>query len=489
MRGKLKIGAVCVSAMLCLLAICCAACGAQTRHASASAVPVLMVSDIHFEPFWDPAKMAQLAKTPAAGWKAILAAPDSADRAQRFNDLQESCHARGIDTSYPLFVSSLSAMRADAAGIRFITVSGDLIAHAFSCKYRTAFPQSTPAEYRSFVEKTIEFVIDSLRGNFSHVPVYAALGNNDSDCGDYQLDAQSEFLMAMGKVFAADFPAAEQKEAATTFAAGGYYSASLPTPIQHTRMLVLDDLFMARKYSTCADKPDTTAAAAQIAWLREQLERARTDNEHVWVMGHIPPGVDPYGTMTKGRNLCAGGSPQMFLASESLADTLAGFGDVVQLAVFAHTHMDEMRLLEPEKSDAGHGPIALKMVPSISPIDGNNPSFTVGSVDPGSGVLTDYRVYAASNQTGVDTTWTKEYDYAEAYHESSFSAASLAALVTEFKADPAAQSGASAQYLRSYFVGAGSLSRALGLFWPQYVCALANHTEDSYRACACAKAP
>lgn len=485
MRGKLTIGAACVSAGMCLLAVYPARCAAQTTHAPASAVPVLMVSDIHFEPFWDPSKAAQLAKTPAAGWKAILAAPDSADRAQRFNDLQETCHARGMDTSYPLFVSSLRAMRTDAAGVKFITVSGDLIAHAFSCKYKTVFPQSTPADYRSFVEKTIEFVLDSLRGNFSNASVYAALGNNDSDCGDYQLDAQSQFLTAMGKVFAADFSAAERKEAGTTFAEGGYYSATLPAPVRHTRMLVLDDLFMARKYSTCAEKPDTAAAAAQIAWLQQQLERARTNKEHVWVMGHIPPGIDPYGTMTKGRNLCAGGSPQMFLSSESLADTLAGFGDVVQLAVFAHTHMDEMRLLEPAKDDAGDRPVALKMVPSISPIDGNNPSFTVGSVDPASGVLTDYRVYAASNQTGIDTQWAEEYDYAEAYQQPSFSSASLANLVTEFKGDPSAQLPVSESYLKYYFVG--DVSRVIKPFWPLYVCALTNHTEDSYRAFACAK--
>jgi sphingomyelin phosphodiesterase acid-like 3 len=485
MKGNLMRGIVFAAALLCI-----AVHGvAQAAHAGGSAVPVLMVSDIHFEPFWDPGKTAQLAAAPAAQWKAILATADSPDRAQRFTDLQQTCKTRGVDTSFPLLASSLNATRADAAGIKFITITGDLMSHDFSCKYQTLFPQGTPAEYRAFAEKTIEFVLISLRGNFPGVPVYAALGNNDSDCGDYQLDAQSEFLAATGKAFAADLSGVERKEAMETFAGGGYYSASLPAPIRHTKVLVLDNLFMARRYATCSAKPDPAAAAAQIAWLKQQLERAREAKEKIWVLGHLPPGVDPYSTMTRGKNICEGGNPQMFLSSEALADALAGFGDVIDIALFAHTHMDEMRLIVPAKGSQDHGPVAIKMVSSISPVDGNNPSFTVGSVDPASGMLTDYRVFAASNKTGVDTQWIEEYDYATAYQEPSFASSSVAHLVAEFKADPGAQSEVSENYLTHYFVGAGELSRGLKPFWPQYVCALMNHTPDAYRSCVCTKTP
>ncbi|MGA7340855.1 MAG: metallophosphoesterase, partial [Terracidiphilus sp.] len=401
--------------------------------------------------------------------------------------LQNSCHARGMDPSYALLASSLEAMRADAAHIQFIAMGGDLIAHSFSCKFKTLFPGSTPSDYRAFVEKTIEYVMHSLRAAFPGVPVFAALGNNDSDCGDYRLDAHSEFLAAAGKTMAADLPAREQKEALDTFAAGGYYSATLPAPFRHARLLVLDDLFMARRYATCAGKPDAAAAAAQIAWLEQQLERARRDGEKIWVMSHIPPGVDPYSTAMKGSDICAGKQPQMYLASETLADTLGGFGDVVQLAIFAHTHMDELRLLAPAKTAEAHGAVAVKVIPSISPIDGNNSSFMVARVDPASAVLTGYRVFAASNQSGVGTKWAEEYDYAKTYGEPSFSSDSVAELIAGFKADPSAQSKPSQSYLRNYFVG--DRSAELAPFWPQYVCALGNHTEDAYRACVCPIGP
>ena len=476
------------------LAIVCAAVAAVvpgygrglSLHESKPTVQALMVSDIHFEPFWDPDKTAKLAEAPASEWKGILEQPDSADREKKFADLQDACHARGVDSSYALFAASLKAMHENVADVKFVTVSGDLIAHSFTCKYQQLFPKAEPGDYRAFVEKTIGFVVTSLRETFPHAPVYAALGNNDSDCGDYQLDAGGQFLQDMGGFFTSDLPQPElknipeleRKTAAKDFAAGGYYSAALP--LHHVRILVLDDLFMARKYATCANKPDAAAAQAQIAWMTRELERARKGKEKVWVMAHIPPGVDPYSTITKAKGICEGKAPQMFLGSEAMADAMAGYGDVIPLAIFAHTHMDEMRLLEPGKDD--HGPVAVKMVPSISPIDGNNPSFTVATVDVETGVLVDYRVIAAADKAG--SSWAEEYDYAKAYQEPSFAAGSVESVFAGFEADPAAQTEASQNYLKNYFVG--DAARELKLFWPKYVCALDNHTESSYRSCYCA---
>jgi sphingomyelin phosphodiesterase acid-like 3 len=460
----------------------CAVPGAWAAAPVPVAVPVLMVSDIHFDPFWDPGKESLLAAAPVSGWKSILAAPDSADREQRFSDLENNCHARGVDTSYALYASSLAAMRADAAGAKFVTVSGDLIAHSFACKYKTLFPQGSAADYRGFVEKTIEFVIGELRQNMPGVPVYAALGNNDSDCGDYQLDARSDFLRATGKVMAADLPEAERERAEGDFAAAGYFAARLPVP--HTRMLVLDDLFMAKNYATCGGKPDARAAADQVAWLKQQLDDARRQKEKVWVMAHIPPGVDPYSTATKGGNICEGKEPAMFLSSEAMEETLAQYGDVIELAIFAHTHMDEVRLFVDRKSAGLHKPVAVKLVPSISPIDGNEPAFMVASVDAATATMMDYRVFVATNQTGGGATWSQEYDYAKDSGEPDFSASSVSALVSAFESDPTAHAQMSQSYLSHY--SAGGVARALTPFWPLYVCALGHDSGDDYRACVCA---
>ena len=447
----------------------------------------LFASDIHFEPFLDPGKAIKLAARPVGEWDAILAAPASDDAAAQWAKVEQACPTRGADTSFALYRSSLDAIHRQAGGARFAVVSGDLIAHSFSCKFAAVFPQAAPGEYRAFVEKTVAYVLAELRAALPGVPVYAALGNNDSDCGDYQIDAHGAFLKESGAMFTADLHGAEQAQALETFAAGGYYSASFPAPLANARLLVLNDLFMSDRYQTCGGKADASPAGAQIAWLKQQLNEAREKREKIWVVAHIPPGVDSYSTARKWQALCAGGKPKTFLASEALPDAIAGYGDVIQLAIFAHTHMDEVRLLTPAKADAGQQGVAVKMVASISPIDGNNPSFTVAAVDPATAILTDYRVIAASNQTGVDTVWSEEYDFAKTYHAADFRAATVGNLIAGFKADSGAQSAASQSYLRYYMTGMDM--RMMALIWEPYVCSLKNGPVDEYRECVCKNAP
>jgi len=271
-------------------------------------------------------------------------------------------------------------------------------------------------------------------------------------------------------------------------------SGSLPAPIRYARLLVLNDIFMADGFQTCSGKADSTAADAQLAWLARQLAKARAHQQKIWVMGHIPPGVDLHATVRRMAGVCSGQPPKMFLSSEKLANLLAGYGDVVQLAIFAHTHMDEMRLLKPESgggsSASANGVeaktaqgVAVKMVPSISPINGNSPSFTLAQVDPSTAALMDYKVFTASNQTGVDEIWKEEYDFARSFHEADFSSSSVSELMRGFAADPSAKTEASQNYIQDF--SSGYLSPVLQAFWPQYVCTLSNNTVQAFRACVC----
>ena len=281
-----------------------------------------------------------------------------------------------------------------------------------------------------------------------------------------------------------NFPASERQAAQESFADGGYYSVSLPAPIENARLLVLNDLFMAKNYTTCSAKADPVAADAQLAWLRQQLAEARASKQKVWVMGHIPPGVDLYSTARRMVDLCGGQNPIMFLSSEKLADVIAEFGDVVQLAIFAHTHMDELRLLRNDGQTPASGKsVAVKMISSISPINGNHPSFTLARIDPSSAALVDYKVFAASNQTGVNAVWAEEYDFARSYHEADFSSFSVSQLISRFTADTSAKTKASHNYIADFSVGYAS--PLLRMAWPQYVCTLSNHTQQSFRACVC----
>jgi sphingomyelin phosphodiesterase acid-like 3 len=465
----------------------------------ASTVPALLVSDIHFEPFWDPEKAPKLAAAPASEWESILASPASADREARFAALEQTCHARGEDASWPLFQSAMRTMRAAAGGAKFVAVSGDLISHSFSCKFKASLPGSTSAAYRDFVGKTIQFVIGEVNGIIAGAPVYTTLGNNDSDCGDYRLDAHSDFLAATGRLITQNFSPASRDAALGSFAAEGDYSVPLPAPIANGRLIVLNDIFLSKRYSTCSGKPDPQAAADEIAWLRGQLAEARAAGQKVWVMGHIPPGIDAYSSFDSLANPCGSDSPVSFLSTEALTQALTDASDMIALALFGHTHMDEIHLLEPEPAAQAasaspaaltprSGPVAVKLVPSISPIDGNKPSFTVAQVDTITAEIVDYRVIAAADASGAGV-WSEEYDYAKSYHETAFNAAAVSQLISGFASDTAASRNISQDYIRNYLAGRelGGQTSIPGPVWTAFVCTLDHQSAEAFKSCACSK--
>jgi sphingomyelin phosphodiesterase acid-like 3 len=220
-----------------------------------------------------------------------------------------------------------------------------------------------------------------------------------------------------------------------------------------------------------------------MRWLAAQLDDAKRLHQQVWVMGHIPPGVNPYGTTKKSPlKICApagtpDAGPSMFMPSEILGDTLTEHADVIRLAIFAHSHADELRLF-----GSGENSVALKFVPSITPFNGNRPAFTVAQVDPATAVMEDYTVFAAADAAG--STWGKEYSFSEAYGHGGFTPATLRALTDGFLADPAQKTPESQAYLRYYQAGK-PLAGLPPLFWHAGACALNHSHAADYAACAC----
>jgi sphingomyelin phosphodiesterase acid-like 3 len=252
--------------------------------------------------------------------------------------------------------------------------------------------------------------------------------------------------------------------------------------MENARMVVVDDQFMGAKYATCGGKTDATPGEEQIAWLTQQLAEARSKHERVWVMAHIPPGVDLKSTASHLDEACGAKGPKMYLSSEKLADVLAEYSDVVKLAIFAHTHMDEVRLLRTQGTEAAKG-VPVKMVSSISPINGNAPSFTLARVDARTAELKDYRVIAASNATGVGTEWREEYDWGKTFHESAFSGRGLGEEIAGLRADSAGEKETSAAYMKNFFVGI--TDPRLALVWPQYACGLEDDSAQGFKRCVC----
>jgi sphingomyelin phosphodiesterase acid-like 3 len=473
-----------------LVAFCTTAwCAPKPRRSPPARTDVVMLSDLHFDPFYDPAKFPELRRAPLTEWPAILSKPDSSTRVSTFSQLQSGCGVRGTDSPWPLVYSALREAKHQQPAPMFVTVSGDLLAHGFICKFGKLDPSATPSEASAFAAKTVAFLAQQLRAAYPSAPIYVALGNNDSGCADYSETPHSAFLKSAAISAAAGIhdPAA-RASLASTFPRLGDYSVMLPAPMNNTRLIVLQDIFESAHYRGCNNEPNAAPAAEQIAWLRAQLTEARASGQQVWVMAHIPPGVDVYTTYH--RYLFAPGEacnvrqPQMFLSSNALGESIAEFGDIVRLAVFAHTHMDEIKLL--------HGPddkaVPAKMVPSISPINGNDPSFIVAKVIPQTATIKDYEVYSATNAQGA--VWNREYRYSDAYHLPDFSAKSVDQLTIALIDDKSGEDETSRVYER-YFLSGGGTIAALGLqrLWPAYSCSLRELEPTAFRRCMCPQAP
>jgi sphingomyelin phosphodiesterase acid-like 3 len=458
-------------------------------------LPVVMLSDIHFDPFHDPSKLTQLRSAPISQWTTILAAAPSASDADDFTALQRTCRVRGFDTDWTLLRSSLTAAHTQQPSPLFVTVSGDLMAHAFDCRFKQLAPTATPADYTAFAAKTVAFLSVLLHDTFPGRPIYIGLGNNDSGCTDYNETPSSDYLKLSAQSIASNLPPEDRLAVADSFSNQGDYVINLPHPMQGTRLIVLQDIFQSKRYKGCTSATDAKAATdAQIAWLRQQLTDARDHKQSVWVMAHIPPGIDVYSTVRAGGpdTVCSGKPPEMFLSSDALTQALTDFASTVRFVLLAHSHMDEMRLLHAGDTlpATPAGTVPAKLVPSISPVNGNNPAFTIAQVDPKTSTLTDYAVYAADNQTGIGAKWPEEYKYSAIYHQPDFSAASVSKLLTTMTADKTAADPATTSYTRYFWPGdSGVHALALRIVWPSYSCAMTETTEPGYRTCVCPTKP
>jgi len=464
----------------------------KAQTAAPPTVPAVFLSDIHLDPYADPAKVPELIAAPAADWSRILDSPDSPTHAKDSADLASACPTRAADTSDRLWQSSLAALHASSTGVRFATVTGDLLAHSFDCKYKKLAPKASPQDYVAFAAKTVQYIVSGLRTAMPGVPIYFTLGNNDSGCTDYHLDATADpFLATIAPILAEAAPAADRESISTQLTSGGHYSALLPAPFANTRIISVDDIYFSPLYANCAAQPGAAPAAAQLDWLNAQLSAARAAHERVWFLGHIPPGINLYASAKRLIMGCSANSVQTFLATDSLATALAANTDIIPLALFGHTHSDEIRLLSPQDlvpaevaaTHAQTAGVPVKIVPSITPINGNLPAFLVAQIRPATATLIDYTVIMASDRTGAGTTWKPSYSYSARYHKRAFDSASVSSLIHELQADRMLATPASQGYISSYTEGVPT--PLLQLAWGPYTCALSNTTSKSFAACAC----
>ena len=147
---------------------------------------ILLISDIHFDPFYDGSLFNRLAAEPIERWS---------------NTLGESRPAglspRGADSNYALLQSSLEDAWQRCPDPDLVLYAGDSLAHQWQARYDALAAKShlkDPEAYRAFTTKVVRFLAAEFHRRYPRSPILPALGNEDSYCGDYRITPDGPFL-------------------------------------------------------------------------------------------------------------------------------------------------------------------------------------------------------------------------------------------------------------------------------------------------------
>jgi sphingomyelin phosphodiesterase acid-like 3 len=449
---------------LCLLAVALWLGGSKQCFSKAPGHRFLIASDIHFNPFADRSLVADLAAAPPEQWEGIL------DRST-----PAATSPYGQDSNWWLLKSALDAMRATEPHPALVMITGDLLAHNFPQTYASVMHDSDREHYRAFVRKTVVFLAAELRQRFKKSQILLTPGNNDNECGDYDIEAGGPFLDDTAEVVHKLARAGGRMK--SEWKALGSYSVQ-PVSIPGLRILSVNTVFFSNKYqatsfANACSPVDSNAAGQTFSWLESNLVQAKQANQKVWIMFHIPPGIDGYASMMQmqhaGPGQCAKAIVPMWkpVWTSRFDGLTEKFQGTIMASFAGHTHTDDFRVLP------GGGFVLID--PPVSPVYGQNPAFRVVSIT-GDGGVTDQSTYYLNNQQ-----WTREYSFIAEWHSPSIDGTSLKSIDEGINHDPEA---------RTRWLTLLNVSSTHDAVPPNGVpaldCAISALEPATYEACACA---
>jgi len=260
--------------------------GQQTAAPPAIAGQVLVMSDLHFDPMADPQLVDQLAAAEPEQWGAVL---DSSG--------YQSLGRYGRDANWPLLRSALRQMAETLPHPAFVLISGDFLAHGFRQEFDAAAGDHSDAAHRIFVRKTMQFLGQQLEQTFPATPILPALGNNDEECADSQLQPHGPFLADALPILRRLVGSAGGPGFDRDWKSYGNSSAR----VGGIRILSTNTNFLSVHYrNACGSPADGDPGLATLAWLEAEFAAAKQAEERVWLLYHIPPGIDGYATLRQG---------------------------------------------------------------------------------------------------------------------------------------------------------------------------------------------
>ncbi len=256
----------------------------------------------------------------------------------------------GSDTNDPLLNSLLDELHRAEPNPPVVIIAGDFLAH------RQFGPAAAPV---------FAYLAKRFDQTYPHAQFIFTLGNDDSPCGDYAVPIGGRFLAAVARAWE---PLVNRNGAAPgfvrSFSRDGSYVARLPVP--GLQAVVINDVsFSVRYNASCANGENAANAALSdaAAALRAQRPGGRS-----WLLLHVPPGIDAYSTVHLTHHLAVIPfmRPRVREAFDALVEDPRNH---VALVVGGHTHKFAYRVAE------GGTKVPILLVPSVSPIFFNSPSF------------------------------------------------------------------------------------------------------------------
>uniref|UniRef100_A0A3Q2YRM6 Sphingomyelin phosphodiesterase acid like 3B n=1 Tax=Hippocampus comes TaxID=109280 RepID=A0A3Q2YRM6_HIPCM len=267
---------------------------------------------------------------------------------------------------------------------------------------------------------------DIIAEVFPATKVYAALGNHDYHPKS-QLPGAPSYMYEQTARLWKRWLAPESRK---TFAQGGYYTEALLNQSGY-RMLVLNtNLYYDRNLATQNDEDP----AGQFSWADGVLAKAASDQEKVYVIGHVPPGM-----FEKKR-----GKPWYRPRfNERYLELIRKHHAVIKGQFFGHHHTDAFRMFY----DANDLPIGTMFLsPGVTPWEttlpgvkngANNPAIRIFEYDNATLVVQDavtYYLNLTRANIGRDR-WEKEYRLTESFQVADASPASMERVLRGMEAD------------------------------------------------------
>lgn len=290
--------------------------------------------------------------------------------------------SRGVDTPSDLLDQMLEAMHTKLPELAAVIVPGDLTVHGNS---------EGASRSRVFRE-----VVVRLKKAFENKPILIALGNNDTDQGDYQFS--KSFLAETKDAVCGALGRSVQSDCQQTYPLNGTYRATLSlgkidNQERKVEMLIANTNPIATR---CGKEPDPGYKEKRCTWRGAPHPSPSPDRglaAPVIIVGHVPPGWDDY-------------RKEEFLGDRrEFENWLSANARGTSFAIFGHAHRTELRALtwnpEQKNSDEQTTRMLLLMAPSVSPIYNNNPGFLILTLNARM-QLTDYRAYYMGLKTTLD---------------------------------------------------------------------------------------